>query len=173
MAYLVRIVALCSALFLFRSEPFAQSDLEDVIVETYYISDANDATDTIGGGVPVGSRTYRVYLDLCTDCALRSVYGDINHALLIQSTAPIFNHNDRGKTFGHELSNSALDEGTVALDSYLSLGAGEQSEGRSAQGRGYGWIHRGWFEQRWRKRPDRTRTADQFGSGHGSSADHA
>ena len=35
----------------------AQGDLENVIVETYYISDANDATDTIGGGVVVGSRT--------------------------------------------------------------------------------------------------------------------
>lgn len=103
----------------------AQAVLENVIVETYYITDTQDATDVIGtpGGIPVGSRTYRVYLDLCDSCALRAVYGDTNHVLSIASTDLLFNHNDRGRTFGHEVNNSALDEGTTALDSWLSLRA--------------------------------------------------
>lgn len=101
----------------------AQSHIENVLVEKYYISDANDSSDTISGGLTEGSITYRVFLDLDTLCALRAIYGDTNHALVITSTAPFFNHLDRGRTFGHDLNNSALDEGTVALDSWLSLGA--------------------------------------------------
>ncbi|MBK9274550.1 MAG: T9SS type A sorting domain-containing protein [Flavobacteriales bacterium] len=106
----------------------AQGDLENVIVETYYISDANDATDTIGGGLAEPSRTYRVYVDLCDSCALRAVYGDASHALEVRSTAPFFNNLDRGKSFGHEINNGALDENTVALDSWFSLGAGSNQK---------------------------------------------
>lgn len=101
----------------------AQSDIEQVTVETYYISDVNDATDTIGGGLAAGSITYRVFLDLCDSCALRAIYGDAGHPLDITSTAPIFNNLDRGKSFGHQISFNALDENTVALDSWISLGA--------------------------------------------------
>lgn len=102
----------------------AQGELENVIVETYYISDTNDATDTMGGGLVAGSRTYRVYVDLCDSCALRAVYGDAAHPMDVSSTQSIFNNLDRGKSFGHEINNGALDENTVALDSWFSLGAG-------------------------------------------------
>jgi hypothetical protein len=101
----------------------AQNDIENVRVETYYITDASDATDTIGGGLAAGCTTYRVYIDLAEGRSLRALYGRAGHPLHITSTAPIFNHLDRGKRFGHELNNSALDEGLVALDSWLSLGA--------------------------------------------------
>ncbi|HEY0976500.1 MAG TPA: T9SS type A sorting domain-containing protein [Flavobacteriales bacterium] len=101
----------------------AQNDIENVIVETYYISGANDATDTIGGGLAQGSRTYRVHIDLAAGASLRALYGNSDHPLRITSTAPFFNHLDRGRTYGHEINNGALDEGTTALDSWLSLGA--------------------------------------------------
>jgi hypothetical protein len=116
-------IGLLLALALSVSMATAQNDIENVVVETYYVADANDATDTIGGGVPACSRTYRVYIDLCTGCGLRMIYGSADHALWISSTAPIFNHLDRGRTYGHEMNNGALDEGTVALDSWLSMGA--------------------------------------------------
>lgn len=100
-------------------------DIEGVHVETYYVTDANDATDTIGisGGLTAGTRTYRVFIDLCADCALRAIYGAECHPFSIQSTAPIFNHRDRGRVFGHAINNNALDEGTTALDSWVTLGA--------------------------------------------------
>ena len=101
----------------------AQTHLENVSVEVYYISDGDDATDTIGGTLAEGSRTYRVFIDLDTSCALRAVYGDANHPLDISSTAVFFNHLDRGHAYGHEINNGWLDQGTVALDSWLSLGA--------------------------------------------------
>ncbi|MBK8500685.1 MAG: hypothetical protein IPL52_18140 [Flavobacteriales bacterium] len=97
--------------------------IENMIVETYYVSDANDATDTIGGGLAEGSRTYRVFLDLGPDCALRAIYGSDGHPLVVQSTALLFNHLDRGRNYGHEVNNGALDEGTAALDGWLSMGA--------------------------------------------------
>jgi len=101
----------------------AQNEIEDVRVETYYIADANDATDGTGGVLAPGSRTYRVFLDLGEGCSLLAMYGDSNHMFTVASTAPFFNNLDRGRTYGHQISNSALDENTVALDSWLSLGA--------------------------------------------------
>lgn len=113
---------------LLSSSALAQSDIENVIVETYYISNADDATDTNGGGLEEGSRTYRVYLDLCDSCALRSIYGDVNHTLRISSTTFFFNHLDRGATYGHLINNGALDEGSAPVDSWLSLGAGSNQK---------------------------------------------
>ncbi|MFN3874735.1 MAG: T9SS type A sorting domain-containing protein [Flavobacteriales bacterium] len=118
-------IALCALLGAAAPTLRAQQSLENVIVETYYVSDANDTADPLsGGGLAQGARTYRVYLDLCEGCALRAVYGDQYHPISIASTSPFFNHADRGRTFGHQLNNTGLGEGTVALDSYLSLGRG-------------------------------------------------
>jgi hypothetical protein len=119
----MRTITLLAAALAFSATPImAQCGIDAVLVETYYVSDANDATDVIGGGLQAGSRTYRVFVDLCDGCSVRAIYGDANHALRITSTAPFFNHADRGRTFAHELSNGALDEGTTALDSWLALG---------------------------------------------------
>jgi len=106
----------------------AQNLIEDVIVERYYVSDASDATDQNGGPLATGSVTYRIFIDLCEGCSLRAVYGDENHALRIESTAPFFNHLDRGRVYGHLVTNGALDEGTVPLDSWLAMGAASNAK---------------------------------------------
>ncbi len=101
----------------------AQSALENVIVEKYYISDANDAADTDGGTILAeGSVTYRVYLDMGADCKLRGLFGDSLHPFIVSSTAVLYNNNDRGDEYGHLIDSIRLDENTVALDSWLSLG---------------------------------------------------
>jgi hypothetical protein len=120
----IRPLILLSALALLSGhQVVAQNDIEHVIVETYYISSASDTMQTDGGVVAEGSKTYRIFLDLCDSCSLRGIYGTSAHPLSISSTGLIYNNLDRGKTFGHEINNSALDENTVALDSWLSLGA--------------------------------------------------
>jgi hypothetical protein len=98
------------------------SQLEKVIVEKYYVSDANDATDTLGGGLPVGSTTYRIYVDLAPGSVLKKIYGDANHLFSIQSTAPFFNHESDGQTFAKDFVKNRYLEGTVALDTWLTLG---------------------------------------------------
>ncbi|MFZ4706444.1 MAG: T9SS type A sorting domain-containing protein [Bacteroidales bacterium] len=100
----------------------AQDAIKNVIVETYYISDANDATDTIGGKLEPGSKTYRIYVQLKPGCKLLSMYGDNTHLLKISSTAPVFNNLSYGETFGKDIKTSNLRKNTVALDSWLTLG---------------------------------------------------
>lgn len=97
--------------------------LENVIVEKYYISDANDATVNATGGVlPIGSVTYRVYLDLLPDYIFQAAYGDGNHICRIETTTLFFNNEDRGATTP-TFSKNFCDDNTVMLDSWLSVGA--------------------------------------------------
>lgn len=103
--------------------PFcAQAQIEKVFVETYYVSDVNDATDTIGGTLAVGSKTYRVYIDLVSGSKLKKIYGDANHALKFSSTQIFFNNKADGQSFGKDFSKNRYKDNTVALDSWLTLG---------------------------------------------------
>ncbi|MCB0780758.1 MAG: hypothetical protein KDC03_14750, partial [Flavobacteriales bacterium] len=96
--------------------------LEDIIVETYYISDADDATDTDGGTLPAGSTTYRVFVDMAPGANLETVYGAPAHTLFINSTTGFFNNEDRGETTGEAIGNNRLGDNTVAVDSWVSFG---------------------------------------------------
>src|SRR5689334_18290940 len=74
----------------------SKAQVNNVIVETYYISDANDATDTISGrSIAQGSKTYRVYVEIEPGSRIKKIYGDINHLLKISSTANFYNNIDR------------------------------------------------------------------------------
>jgi hypothetical protein len=97
--------------------------LEDIFVETYYVSDANDATDTDGGNLPEGSVTYRIFVDMAPGYELQAVYGNSDHLLRIETSTLFFNNEDRGETTGDAINDTRLDENTVALDSWLSMGA--------------------------------------------------
>jgi Secretion system C-terminal sorting domain len=98
------------------------AQLEKVIVENYYISDANDATDTIGGYLAPGSKTYRIYIDLVKGSVLKKMYGDTNHVLRFTSTDYFFNNKSDGESFGKDFAKNRLLENTVALDTWITLG---------------------------------------------------
>jgi hypothetical protein len=98
------------------------AQLENLYIEKYYISDANDATDNTGGILAVGSTTYRIYANLLPGSAVSKIYGDANHPFLISSTANFFNHATEGKTFGKDFLKPRLGESLVALDTYLTIG---------------------------------------------------
>jgi len=100
----------------------AQDAIKKVIVENYYVSDAKDATDTIGGKLEVGSKTYRVYIQMKPGCKLIKIFGDPNHTIKISSTANFFNNIDRGKVFGKDITKSSLSENTAALDTWITIG---------------------------------------------------
>lgn len=100
--------------------------LEGIVVETYYISDANDAADTDGAGVPqltAGAKTYRIYVNMKPGYILESVFGNTEHPLDLTTTTEFWNNTDRGDVTGDLIDAARLDENTVALDSWISMGA--------------------------------------------------
>lgn len=97
--------------------------LEGIVVEKYYISNANDqSVNSTGGVLPVGSVTYRVYADLAAGYQFQAVYGDANHELRLETTTLFFNNEDRGAPFP-TFSKNFCDDNTVMLDSWVSVGA--------------------------------------------------
>lgn len=115
------VIVFSAILFLLLSfRSYAQ--IESVIVETYYISDSNDATDTTGGGISEGSTTYRIFVDLKKGSRVKKIYGDQYHPLRISSTDVFFNNKADGKSFGKDFNKNRFQENTVALDTWLTLG---------------------------------------------------
>ena len=64
----------------------------------------------------------------------QALYAEDNPAqnkvdvLKIESTEPFFNNEDRGGLSGNDLGSNFLDNGTVLLDSYVSMGAGGENQ---------------------------------------------
>lgn len=107
--------------------PAAIAQIDSLIVEKYYITDASDATDITGGGIPAGAVTYRVYIDLAPGSRLVKIFGSENHQLKIESTSVFFNNIARGRSFGKEIRVRWLKENTVGLDSWITLGLASES----------------------------------------------
>jgi hypothetical protein len=107
-------------LFIFPNTD-AKAQLEKIFVETYYITDANDASDITGGGISTGTTTYRVYADLAPGSRILEIFGDENHPFEIISTETFYN-NAEGGTFGHNIPKIAYESNVVALDTYLAIG---------------------------------------------------
>lgn len=101
----------------------AQNGLENIIVEKYYISDGNDTLANLDGGVlPVGSVTYRIYVDMLPGYKFQVCYGVPAHELRIETSTLFFNNEDRGSTSPNfSFVNAA--KNTVMLDSWLTVGA--------------------------------------------------
>jgi hypothetical protein len=112
--------------------------LEGLVVEKYYVSNANDSVVSAaqgGGNLRVGSVTWRFYADLAAGHKLQAVYGvdaaptgapgtltSGDHELRIATSTTFFNNEDRGATTPtFSKANTALN--SVLLDSWLSVGA--------------------------------------------------
>ena len=104
-----------------------EGGFEQMVVEIYYVSDSTDAEDTDGGELPVHSVTYRVYMDLAQTTEFQAVYGNAVDNLFIDTSTEFFNNEDRGEVYGGDISFIHLDANTVALDSYLTIGAGSSN----------------------------------------------
>lgn len=120
-------ILLSISLLLTCAFAYSQNGLENVIVENYYVSDANDTNANMDGGIlPLGSKTYRIFADMLPGYRFQAVYG-VNtpgapHELRISTTTLFFNNEDRGATSPtFTKTNARLN--TVMLDSWLSVGA--------------------------------------------------
>jgi hypothetical protein len=126
-AFMKKIVLIISILF-YSAFTYAQNGLENVIVEIYYVSDANDTNaNSVGGVLPVGSVTYRVYADMLPGYDFQAAYGvntpGASHDLRIETSTLFFNNEDRGAPFP-TYTKAQSQNNTVMLDSWLSVGAG-------------------------------------------------
>ncbi len=102
----------------------AQSGLENIIVEKYYVSDDNDTlSNKTTGNLPIGSTTYRIYVDLKPGYRFQAAYGNTEHPLKIETTTSFFNNTENGSTIPNVIPQRSLNKNTVMLDSWLSVGA--------------------------------------------------
>jgi hypothetical protein len=97
--------------------------LEDVIVEEYYIADSTDCADTLGGILPQGSITYRIYLDLRPGYKVQAIYGSAGHEMFIKSTTAFYNNENYIALTGLNVNDKNINIGNVALDSWITVGA--------------------------------------------------
>jgi hypothetical protein len=123
----MKTIAILGIFFLSALNSFSQ--LEKIIVERYYVTDSNDATDLIGGGVEEGSVTYRIYVDMQPGTILKSIYGDAAHPFNISSTEIFFNNESDGQSFGKDFLKARYQENTVALDTWLTIGQTTRKQG--------------------------------------------
>lgn len=112
----------------------SKAQIRNVIVEKYYVSDTLDATDSINYQtdatyptpiLPVGSFTYRVFVQLDSGYKIHKIYGTPCHPLKFISTANFFNHIYYSNYyFGYLIPKSRFSsKPTIALDSWLTLGS--------------------------------------------------
>ena len=101
----------------------AQNGLEKIIVEKYYISNADDSAASVASGTILkpGSVTYRIFVDMLPGYKFASVYGNNNHEMVLE-TSTYFYNNAGGNTSPTYTFTQARSN-TVMLDSWLSAGA--------------------------------------------------
>ena len=127
-------IIICMALFCTGTIK-AQLGLENVVVETYYVADANDIAFSGVDPLPAGAKTYRVFVDMATGWELQAVFAATNvgtgevDTMVFRSTAPFWNHTDFGGLYGYSVQASRLDDNTVGLDSWFSTGRSSGSTG--------------------------------------------
>lgn len=102
----------------------AQSGLEKIIVEKYYISTAKDTVGADSTGyLPIGSVTYRIFADLQPVYRLQAVYGVPEHELRIETTTRFFNSAVSDGRSANDIQPLQLVNGALLLDSWVSVGA--------------------------------------------------
>lgn len=106
---------------------FAQGGLERIIVEQYYVSDANDSIASGGTFLPAGSVTYRIYADMKPGYRLQAVYGVPGHELVMRTSTWFYNDEKYGAVTANDVSRDNLAKGTTALDSWISVCAGSSA----------------------------------------------
>ncbi len=97
--------------------------IEDVFVETYYISDGSELNQDGEPVLPAGSITYRIYLDLKLGYNLLAIIGNSTNPLKIETTTSFYNHPDLGAITGDLIHPMLINSPGVALDSWLTIGA--------------------------------------------------
>jgi hypothetical protein len=100
--------------------------LESIIIEKYYESTGKDSREKVGGHLPKHSVVYRIYVDMKPGYYLQAVYGNENHELFLKTSTTFFNNLYNYGTTAFNVHPLDINENTVALDSWLTMGAGSR-----------------------------------------------
>lgn len=119
----VLITGLFSLVFL--KDSVAQG-LEDVIIETYYVSGAAEASIPGNSALPEGSVTYRIFIDMKPGYNLQSVYGAAGHEMIIKTGTHFYNDPMHGHYISNLVMERMLPGHALMLDSWISMGAASQ-----------------------------------------------
>ena len=122
----MKCILFSSCFIIFGYHVFAQG-LENIIVEKYYVSNKTDA-NSIGGYLPIGSVTYRIYVDMLPGYKFQAAFGIPGHELRLATTTLFYNNEDKGGTIPNVIPDACLKDNTVMLDSWLSAGGASESK---------------------------------------------
>ncbi len=101
-----------------------QEALENIVIEKYYVSTKKDLSKKhLSGELPVGSVTYRIYVDMAPGCRMITAFGSPTHPLEIKSTELIFNHLENGAEHPIRIPERTYKKNVVPLDSWITIGA--------------------------------------------------
>lgn len=118
------LLLLCS--FVAAAMQMSAQGLEGIVVEKFYISDANDSLDAAENfaiaPLRVGSVTYRVYANLLPGYKLIQVFGNQNHELNFSTTTDFYNDPNYGFSIYQGTSVNNTRKNTTLIDSYLTVG---------------------------------------------------
>jgi hypothetical protein len=96
---------------------------EKIIVEEYYTSDIADYTNNPTDKLPIGTKTYRIYVDLLPGYSLQMVYGAPNQELYIKTSTKFYNDIDNGGITGFNINAKKINSNNIVFDSWITLGA--------------------------------------------------
>lgn len=102
-----------------------KAQVKNLKVETYYVADTNDLTDTLNGRrLQQGAKTYRIYVEVEPGSRIKRIFGDSLHPMFFRSDSIFYNNIDRPNAeFGFEIQLSWMEDAPLlALDSWISLG---------------------------------------------------
>lgn len=112
-------------LFICYYNAFAQG-LEDIIVETYYITSEDDAKIEGATAIKANSVTYRIFIDMKPGYKLHSVYGSPGHPMKLSTSTSLYNHAIHGHYIPNLVMVPLLPGDALMLDSWISAGAASQ-----------------------------------------------
>lgn len=109
----------------FHKDSVAQG-LEDIIVETYYVSGAAEASIPGNFALPEGSVTYRIFIDMKPGYTLQSVYGAPGHEMILKTGTYFYNDPMHGHYISNLVMERMLPGHALMLDSWIAMGAASQ-----------------------------------------------
>jgi PKD repeat protein len=123
----MRSFLLLAFLAVFTSQVAQSQGLEGIVVERYYITDAADEANSIAQGaispLPVGSVTYRVYVDMAAGYKYSQVYGSETHNMLVNTTTSFYNDPNFGVAVNPGTTSLNLTRRhTTMIDSWFTAG---------------------------------------------------